>query len=83
MYELKPNQSAEDIITALTTGKTDDIAITIPEDRTVADIDDLLAEKGTGEPGILSRVRSIAIFRHLHLYRRKIAGLGKTESARK
>ncbi len=51
VYELKPNQSAEDILTALTTGKTDDIAITIPEDRTVADIDDLLAEKGLGEPG--------------------------------
>lgn len=51
VYELQPSQSVADILAALTTGKTDDMAITIPEDRTVADIDDLLAKKGLGQPG--------------------------------
>ena len=51
VFLLKKSDSVDDIITALQTGKAEEIAITIPEGYTVKDIDALLAEVGLSEPG--------------------------------
>ncbi len=50
-YVLSPSMSAAEIAESLTSGKSDEEKITVPEGFTVAQIDALLAERGFGEPG--------------------------------
>lgn len=50
-FMLSPAQSAGEIIEILTSGKTQDIIVTIPEGLTVADIDALVASKGLAQAG--------------------------------
>ena len=51
VFLLQKSLSVSDLIIALQTGKTAEIAITIPEGYTVRDIDALLAEVGLSEVG--------------------------------
>lgn len=50
-FVLQPSMTPEEVAEALTTGKTQEMPVTVPEGYTVEDIDELLAKKGLIEPG--------------------------------
>ena len=50
-FLVNPSESAAEILTILTTGKSQQVSVTIPEGYTVAEIDKLLASKGVGTAG--------------------------------
>lgn len=50
-FALSPSMSAQEILNALQGNQASEAVITIPEGRSVQDIDDLLAEKGLIAPG--------------------------------
>lgn len=52
-FLLRPSDSIEDIVSILQSGKAAEIAITIPEGFTVADIDTLLAQSGLSSTGAI------------------------------
>ncbi len=50
-FIFRPSMSVEEIVQVLRTGKSEEVALTIPEGWTVADIDALLAHKGLAASG--------------------------------
>ncbi len=52
-FLLNPSQSASEILEVLTTGKSQQISVTIPEGYSVSDIDALMASKGLGASGAI------------------------------
>lgn len=50
-FVISRTMDAQEVLQALTEGKTGEVVVTIPEGYTVKDIDALLAEKGLSKPG--------------------------------
>jgi len=53
-FVVRPSQSIESVVEVLQTGKAQELAVTIPEGFTLADIDALLASKGFTSSGALT-----------------------------